>query len=108
MSWSTVYIGGKRGYKKALLSKLDETWLYGNSGTDHKLMMFWLKGDITLRDFKLAIGSKLVFKYRLQFYTSLEQFQETEGAKPKIEFSADEQDMVLKMVNWEMEHHANP
>jgi hypothetical protein len=78
--------------------------MYGNSGTDHKLMMFWLKSDATLRDFKLAIGSKIVFKYRLQFYTSLEQYYECENKKAEVGFSTDEQDMVLKMVTWEIDH----
>jgi hypothetical protein len=66
--------------------------------------MFWLKSDITLRDFKLAIGSKIVFEYRLQFYTSLEQYSESQSKKVEVGLSADEQDMVLKMVSWELDH----
>lgn len=96
MSWSTVYIRGRAGFQKVVISKLDTSWLQGSPETVGNLLMFWLPGNITLRDLKIAIGSKLILKYRLQFIINLNNYLLPEK-DISTEFSASEKDMIDKM-----------
>jgi hypothetical protein len=41
--------------------------------------LYWVDENISLKEFKKAIGSKLVWKYRLQFYPCLEDFIEAQN-----------------------------
>ncbi len=40
--------------------------------------LYWLDDQVPLRKFKRAIGSKLIWKYRLRFFDSLEAFIESQ------------------------------
>ncbi|MEQ8424341.1 MAG: hypothetical protein RIA63_06500, partial [Cyclobacteriaceae bacterium] len=48
----------------------------GNLGnlaeSDHD--MYWLDKNVSLRSFKEAIGAKAIWKYRIKFFGTLEQF----------------------------------
>lgn len=44
------------------------------SRVDHDL--FWIEEHVPLKVFQQELGAKLVFKYRLRFYTQLEDFVE--------------------------------
>ena len=101
MSWSTVYIHGKSGFKKALEDRLDDHWLQGNSEAGSELVMYWLEEDVSLRDFKLAIGSKTIFKYRLRFYTTVDEYLNEKNKHQYFGLSAEENSMVRNMVNWQ-------
>ena len=101
MSWSTVYIHGKSGFKKALEDKLDDQWLQGNSEAGSELVMYWLEEDVSLRDFKLAIGSKIIFKYRLRFYATVDEYLNEKNKHQFFGLSAEENSMVRNMVNWQ-------
>ncbi len=101
MSWTTIYIHGKKGFKKALEEKIKSKWLHGYPETELELMMYWQREDSTLRDFKLAIGSKLVFKYRLHFFVSVDEFLQLESKKTDTNFSKQENQLVRKMVKWQ-------
>ena len=81
MSWITVYIKGRSGFEAAVISKLKDNWVNGNVEVRHKLLMFWLEDAKSLRKFKLAIGSQTIFKYRLHFFTDLEEFVQSEQEK---------------------------
>jgi hypothetical protein len=79
---TTVYIKGKDKYKKpvrkALLkSKLDEGdhYIEGVNAL-HETVLYWITSRITLREFKEAIGSKLIWKHRLRFYENVEELVE--------------------------------
>lgn len=43
----------------------------GKSGSEDELVMYWLPDTLVLRRLKEAIGSKLIFKYRLRFINNL-------------------------------------
>jgi hypothetical protein len=64
-------------------------------------MMFWLSGSLTLRDLKMAIGSTDIFKYRLQFFTTLEEYHQSELKKSDTKLSLKEEAMILEMEAWE-------
>ena len=100
-SWSTIYIHGKAGFKQALEDKLDHTWLQGNSEAGHELVMYWLEKTESLRDFKLAIGSKTIFKYRLCFYPTVDAYLNEKNGNLFSGFTPAENRMVRKMINWQ-------
>jgi len=76
---TTVYIKGKDKYKKAVRkalykSKLDEGdhYIEGRNAL-HETALYWITSRITLREFKQAIGAKIVWEYRLQFIEDVEK-----------------------------------
>lgn len=94
MEWKTVYIIGRKGFFEEVIKNLDKsdiTFMSGYQNTDsHELV--WIPEAMTIREFKEAIGAKTVFRYRLQFFVSLEGFiktlhsdELTEEDKNKIE-----------------------
>lgn len=100
---TTVYIKGKEGFKEAILNKLNYSWLNGNSEIEQKLIMFWLRDHSQLHNFKSAIGSRLIFKYRLQFFTNLEEHLQAEDNKVLSGFSSSEKKMIFDMTSVENE-----
>jgi hypothetical protein len=101
MSWSTIYIHGKAGFKEALEVELQDTWMRGANDTGHDLVMYWLREDASLRDFKLAIGSKIIFKYRLHFFSTVDEYLQLKNKNLNTGLSPQENQMVRKMVNWQ-------
>ena len=78
MEWNTIYVTGLAGFKKELSRKLEQSSLHympgyvGNASDDYD--MYWLEKDIALKQFKAAIGAKVIWKYRIRFYDTLEKF----------------------------------
>jgi len=103
MEWVTVYIAGKPGFKEEVLRNLEGSRFPFMPGTaeNDSLYLFWMDERSSLRDFKKAIGSKTVFKYRLQFYPSLEKYNEAKKSNPETTFSKQEKDLIYKMSAWE-------
>ena len=99
----TVYISGKKGFKEAILERLEYSWLNGNAEIEHKLIMFWLTDQSQFHNFKLAIGSRLIFKYRLQFFTNLEEHLQSEKNKAYSGFSSSEKKLIFDMTSLETE-----
>jgi hypothetical protein len=100
MAWSTLYISGKKEFQEEVLRNLrhsNVSYLPG-SGGDPDLLMLWVDEKAPLRDIKLAIGSKTVFKYRLQFFTDLDQHK---ADKKKDKLTPREEAMIREMSNWE-------
>jgi hypothetical protein len=100
MAWSTLYITGKKDFQEEVLQNLrhsDVSYLPGTSG-DADLLMFWVDEKAPLRDLKMAIGSKTVFKYRLQFFTDLDQHR---ADLKKEKLTPREEAMIREMSNWE-------
>jgi hypothetical protein len=101
MAWSTLYLTGKNNFQGEVLQNLkhsEASYLPGNSD-DTDLLMLWVDEKAPLRDIKLAIGSKTVFKYRLQFFTDLDQYRA--GKKKENLTSPREEAMIREMNNWE-------
>ncbi len=102
MSWITLYITGKSGFNEEVLSNLENSsisFLPGSTEGEKELVLLWVDEKLPLRDIKKAIGSKAVFKYRLQFFTSLSQRQAHE--KKRETFTPREQAMIREMTDWE-------
>jgi hypothetical protein len=89
MNWKTIYITGKEGFKEEVRKKLEHSDLKhmpGNLGTSTDVGtddMYWLDDQIDLRTFKEEVSGKLVWKYRLRFYESLETFLQNQETQRK-------------------------
>jgi hypothetical protein len=99
MNWITIYISGKPGFEKEVAGNLegsDFAFMPG-SPEDNGLALYWINEFSDLRDFKKAIGSKTVFKYRLHFYASVEEFVESQNNVRINFFTKEEQALIRKM-----------
>lgn len=73
-------MAGRTDFREEVRSKLEHsgiTYLQGYVESFRKDVthdLFWLDSVRNLRKFKEAIGSKLIWKHRIRFYTSLEVF----------------------------------
>jgi len=74
MGWITVYIKGKSGFEEEVLDRLNGSDFPFMPGTSYEkgLMLCWIPDQKTVRSFKQAIGSRIVFRHRLRFYTNVE------------------------------------
>ncbi|MBK5278635.1 MAG: hypothetical protein JJE09_07210 [Bacteroidia bacterium] len=104
MGWVTIYISGKPDFEQEVLHQLGKSgfaFLPGSS--DHvDLALYWVNESFKLRDFKKAVGAKIVFKYRLRFYASVELFQQEQNkTKNAHQFTTHEKGMIHKMKAWE-------
>ncbi len=102
MSWNTIYITGKAGFKEEVLESLegsDFSFMPGSTGNEQDVSLFWIDENFPLRDFKKAIGSKIVFKYRLQFFSSLEELQRQQEKNTSL--TPREEAMIREMNEWQ-------
>lgn len=111
MSWSTIYIKGLGDFREEVKRKLEHSRLNvmpGSLGSSpespYTYDLYWVDEKINCRDFKKAITARIVWKYRLRFYRSLEEFL----ASPQVssrKFSPDEQKRIdsirEKAKQWE-------
>lgn len=100
MAWTTLYIAGKPNFKDDVLDNLEKSGIsfLPGSSDDKDIFLVWIDETLPLRELKKAIGSKTVFKYRLQFFTSLAKKQEELNKAP---LTAREKAMILEMKTWE-------
>lgn len=108
MGWITVYITGKADFREEVLKKLEASnvnFMPGYTGASSDMDthdLYWLDERVSIRSFKEAIGSKLIWKYRLEFFTSLEAFIESQKNKrEESAASADEESLLFGMTNYE-------
>lgn len=106
MGWITLYITGKADFREDVREKLENSdvrmmpgYIGGGDGTSMFSDMYWVDEKVKLRDFKEAIGSKLIWKYRLQFFTSLEELIETQNAENEQETTAEERALYEKIAS---------
>jgi hypothetical protein len=81
MSWITLYITGKSDFRDIVRKKLDHSALNFMPGyvenlidNDYKHDLYWIDDTTDLRLINEAIGGKIIWKYRLRFFISLEEF----------------------------------
>jgi hypothetical protein len=80
MNWTTIYITGRSDFREDVRKKLEHSNLkfmpgyIDNSSTIVIHDLFWLEEGINLREFKEAIGGKVIWKHRLHFFDCLEDF----------------------------------
>jgi hypothetical protein len=104
MGWTTLYITGREDFREDVGEKLEDSNLKlmpgytGGTQTGNVYHdMYWVDESVKLRAVKEAIGSKILFKYRLQFYTSLEAFIESQSPKKSNEFTAEERALLAEI-----------
>lgn len=78
MGWVTVYIRGRNGFKSEVQHILEHARIDTLPGfaNERGVALYWIPENLSLRDFKKAIGAKYVFKHRLKFYMTVEEFVE--------------------------------
>jgi len=105
MGWITVYIRGKSGFKDEVLRNLEHSRFrfMPGSAEERNVCLFWIDDRAPLREFKKAIGSKTIFKYRLRFYASVEEFIESKSNVSANKFTQQEQSMIHEMHSWQAE-----
>lgn len=94
MGWITVYIKGKSGFEQDALDKLNGSDFPFMPGTSYEegLMLCWIPEQKTVRSFKQEIGSKIVFRYRLRFYTNVEALiEQNHNEKSDAEIRTEEE-----------------
>lgn len=76
----TIYITGIKKYRVSILKGLlksdlieGKDFIEGSSGYDHAL--YWLGDHVTLKDFKLAIGAKYIWKHRMRFFNTYDEMK---------------------------------
>lgn len=102
MNWVTIYITGKTGFHQEILDSLEDTNLKimpGTTGSDQNVCLLWIDESVNLRELKKAIGSKVVFKYRLQFFNNLEDIHKEEATSEVL--TEGETSMIREMNLWE-------
>src|SRR5690606_26106499 len=101
--WITIYITGKTDFREVVREKLENSPLaimpgnIGGTGGDGPFAdMYWVDESVHLRTIKEAIGSKLVWRYRLRFYGSLESFIESQNPTSKTSDFTDEEKALIR------------
>jgi hypothetical protein len=103
MNWNTVYITGRSDFRKEVRKKLEPSNLnfmpgyIDNSATRHMHDLYWLDEKTEIHSFKEAIGSKLVWKYRLRFFTNLEEFLQSKNSGKQLELSPEDLELIAAM-----------
>lgn len=74
----TVYIKGKAKFKKHIRRALERSKLkdgidYVIGFGDKQVYLIWIREDLGLRDFKLAITAKYIWKYRMKFFLNINE-----------------------------------
>jgi hypothetical protein len=106
MNWNTLYVKGNRGFEEEVLYNLEHSRLVFMPGSVTGLSnvsLFWVDEKATLRDFKKAIGAKTVFKYRLLFFSTLEEVEQLDE-KTTPALTSQEAAMIRKMEQWDEDH----
>lgn len=110
MGWSTLYMYGKPGFEQEVLNRLERSrigFMPGSMSGEQNVCLYWIDERTSVRDFKKAVGSELVFKYRLRVFTSLESvhhFQDEYIISSPDGFTDQEQALIREMAQWDETH----
>lgn len=101
MNWVTVHIKGRKGFKEEVERKLFASDLpllpgYETGISANGNEMYWVQEGTSIRQIKEAIGSKLVWKYRLQVVGE-QQPKQPDSVEKTISLSDSEKQLVTSM-----------
>lgn len=103
MGWIQLYVSGKTDFRQDLRRKLEHSsvshmpgYIESYPGTD-PADLYWLDGTVSLRDLKYKIGAKLIWKHRLRFFTTLEDFLAARQMPASADLTPREQAMISEM-----------
>jgi hypothetical protein len=77
---NTIYILGKKGFRYALGRQLGKTCRACLPGElidhddDRECQLYWVPENLDLLEFKKKVTAFIIFKYRLQFFTSADDY----------------------------------
>ncbi len=79
-AWAPIYVTGREGFSEKLTEALMQSGLPFMPGyyfestakTDHTVM--WVDSSTPLKAYKQAIGARILWKYRIRFFTALSEF----------------------------------
>lgn len=100
MGWVTIYIHGKAGCGPEILRHVKQSeinFMPGLVAAEENIGLYWVDENVSIRDFKVAIGSKTVFKYRLRVFASLERLNDFLAEKSNDSFTPQEEAMIRTM-----------
>ncbi len=103
MSWITLYISGKTDFRQDVLRKLEHSGIPHMPGYiemypgQDPADLYWMDGTVSLRKVKEKIGGKLIWKHRLRFYTTLEEFLADRQPPSENGFTTRERQMITEM-----------
>jgi hypothetical protein len=105
MGWVTLYITGKGDFREEVREQLEKSDLdimpgyTGMVSPEEVHDLYWVDEKTDVRAFKEAIGSKLVWKYRLHFFPSFEAFIEAQNKQKskKPELTPEELALIAEM-----------
>lgn len=101
-NWITYFISGRPDFRDEVRKKLEHSELRHMPGfieqtsSEFEHDLYWVQEGIPLRTFKEAVGGKLIWKYRLRFFTTQEEFLASE-ASGTSGFSDRERAMISQM-----------
>lgn len=98
--WEMMYISGRPGFYPALLRHLQTShfpFLPG-SAEGNAVAAIWINQDSSVKDLKYAIGSKLIFKYRLRFYANHAELSGLRDQNDVKSFTRQEREMIREMI----------
>ena len=92
----TIYIKGIKKYNVSIYKGLRKSgliegrdYIIGLGGIDFAL--YWVNEHVSLKDFKLAIGAKYIWKHRMRFYCNVNDVT----PKPTIEDGFSDKEIEL-------------
>lgn len=103
MGWITLYIQGRSGCTSEVLKHLEQSdisFMPGSVSGEKNIALYWVDEKTGLREFKKAIGSKTIFKYRLRFFTSLEEARDFQNPGHH-DSDEDDEFMIPDVSGWD-------
>ena len=96
-------MSGKSDFRPEVRRKLQYSsiphlpgYIESNPGQD-TADLYWFDGTVSLRQVKETLGAKLVWKHRLRFYSTLEEFLSSRQTSPQDGFTNREREMINEM-----------
>jgi hypothetical protein len=99
MGWKTVYITGRPGFYDDTVKNLERSGIEFMAGyltrqSTDTYELFWVPEEMSIGEFKRAIGARTVLRYRLHFYLALEEFVDQVGS---AELTAEDKQKIARM-----------
>ena len=92
----TIYILGKKGFRKYVSNQFGKKLPLAIPGhvmdqrPDKECIIYWLPESTSPKEVKRAVGAKILFKYRLHFFTSADAYYlHNVSANAELESEAD-------------------
>jgi hypothetical protein len=101
MNWTTLYISGRPGANVCMTSFLTESKFEFLAGTtdEEGMILFWVPDNFKVRKLKEAIGSKLLFKFRMRFFFSVDTFNTERSRNERRPYFTEDQERMFRDMN---------